>query len=105
MFAFAHECWLICRERWPKGSCLRTDRWPIHARVCKPEGYCSQAATPTWLRFKREHGLKSVCQTRLPSPMLAGAPDTTTADLLCGLTYSPAMWVHLANPEMAPTNW
>jgi hypothetical protein len=42
---FAHECWLIRHERWPKGSCIRTDRWPTHARVCKPEGYCSQAAT------------------------------------------------------------
>jgi hypothetical protein len=42
---FAEECWLICDERWPTGSWIRTDRWRTHARVCKPEGYCSQAAT------------------------------------------------------------
>ena len=42
---FAHERWLIRHERWPKASCLRTDRWPTSARVGKPEGSCSQAAT------------------------------------------------------------
>jgi hypothetical protein len=56
---FAHECWLIRHERWPKGSCIRTDRWPTHALVCKPEGYCSQAATamgvPMTETFLREH--------------------------------------------------
>src|SRR6266498_4509167 len=43
---FAHECWLIGQERWPTRSRIRTHRWPTHALVCKPEGYCSQAATP-----------------------------------------------------------
>jgi hypothetical protein len=43
---FVHNCWLIRHERWPKGSCIRTDRWPTHARVCMLEGYCAQAATP-----------------------------------------------------------
>jgi hypothetical protein len=42
---FAHERWLIRHERWPKAPCLRTDRWPTSARVGKPEGSCSQAAT------------------------------------------------------------
>jgi hypothetical protein len=40
---------LICDERWPTGSGLRTDRWPTYALVCKPEVYCSQAATPSLL--------------------------------------------------------
>ena len=30
----AHECWLIC-----------TERWPTHVLVCKPTRSCSQAAT------------------------------------------------------------
>jgi hypothetical protein len=42
---FAHECWLICHERWPKGWLIRTYRWPTHAPVGKPEVYCSQATT------------------------------------------------------------
>src|SRR5687768_13206681 len=50
---FAHERWLIRHERWPKASCLRTERWPISARVCKPERSCSQAATPTHWRKGR----------------------------------------------------
>jgi hypothetical protein len=44
---FARECWLIRHERWPKRACIRTDRWPTYARVGKPEGSCSQAATPS----------------------------------------------------------
>jgi hypothetical protein len=30
----------------PRDRRFAPDRWPTHARVCKPEGYCSQAATP-----------------------------------------------------------
>jgi hypothetical protein len=30
----------------PRDRGFAPDRWPTHARVCKPEGYCSQAATP-----------------------------------------------------------
>ena len=42
---FAHECWLIRTERRPMRASIRINRWPTHARVGKPEGSCSQAAT------------------------------------------------------------
>ena len=42
---FAHEGWLVCNERWPEWSLMRTDRWPTHAFMGKPAVYCSQAAT------------------------------------------------------------
>ena len=29
----------------PRDRGFAPDRWPTHARVCKPEGYCSQTAT------------------------------------------------------------
>jgi transposase len=44
---FAPACWLVRTERWPEGSRIRTERWPKHVLVCKPELYCSQAATVT----------------------------------------------------------
>jgi hypothetical protein len=50
---FAHERWQIRNQRWSKASCLRTERWPTSARVCKPDGFCSQAATPTTGEFKQ----------------------------------------------------
>ena len=29
----------LSEERWPAGSCIRTERWPTKALVCKPELY------------------------------------------------------------------
>jgi hypothetical protein len=43
---FAPKCWPICTECWPASVRIRTKRWPEYALVCKPEVYCSQAATP-----------------------------------------------------------
>src|SRR5262245_63734311 len=42
---FAHECWLVCTERWLGSSLIRTERWLTQALVCKPERFCSQATT------------------------------------------------------------
>jgi hypothetical protein len=44
---FAPECWPICIECWPASVRIRTYRWPEKGFVCKPEVYCSQAATPS----------------------------------------------------------
>src|SRR5262245_41256396 len=41
------------RARWPEWFRIRTERWPNYALVCKPEVYCSQAATPMVMREER----------------------------------------------------
>jgi len=44
---FASNRWSIRNEHWPRCLLICNDRWSESVAVCKPEVYCSQAATDT----------------------------------------------------------
>jgi hypothetical protein len=61
--------WSIRNEHWPRCLLVCNDRWSESVAVCKPEVYCSQAATSIILKLRLCAFGKWLTEKRPPHPL------------------------------------